>query len=280
LNDHEPTSSEEREAQRALRGLSRPAADPEFQARLRRSFADGAIQPALLGGSESVGSSRARVLRGPWFADRRAQVSLAIAAAVVVVTILVLNRPARWVVTETRGEGIAMVDGQAILLNHRDQLSAALRPGARVRVPIGTQIEIASGGLLIQLNADTDATLPRAPGRWFGRKVLAAIRGGELRITTGRQFRGAQLAIESPEARIEVTGTTLAVIREPAGTCVCVLEGRVRVGPAGGDMAEVESGQLRFVFSDGRDPKNDDMRPVEREALSALKDSRADLLNR
>ncbi len=286
MNDHEPTSAEERDAQQALRKLSRPKADPVARARLRRSFADGSIRPGL---TEIVGDprvpgvapARARVTRGPWLADRRAQLGLAVAAAAIAVAVLALNRPGKWTVTDTTGEGIAVVDGRAIPIDHHEELAAAMRPGARVRVPVGTEIEVASAaGLLMQLTAGTDATLPALPGRWFNRRVRGEIRTGELRITTGRSFRGAQLAIGTPEAQVEVLGTTLAVIREPHGTCVCVLEGRVRVGPTAGDMAEVESGHLRFVFNDGRAPGTDDMRPIEREKLGMLKESRGGVLDR
>ena len=53
----------------------------------------------------------------------------------------------------------------------------------------------------------------------------------------------------------------------------------VAAGVDADQMAEVENGHLRFVFNDGRGPKSGDMRPVEREELSALRESRADLLN-
>src|SRR5205085_433042 len=105
------------------------------------------------------------------------------------------------------------------------------RSGARVRVPSGAAIEIAAAGdMVVQITSGTDATVPGVPGRWFGRRVEGELESGELRITTGPRFAGATLALTTPEANVVVTGTTLAVIREPAGTCVCVFDGRVRVG--------------------------------------------------
>ena len=56
--------------------------------------------------------------------------------------------------------------------------------------------------------------------------------------------------MRAPEVRVEVTGTTLAVIREPQGTCVCVLEGAVRMGGPREPMATVPHGHLRYVFGD------------------------------
>lgn len=281
MSDHEPMTGDERRAQEAVRALARPVADPAFRARLKREFAESTIAPGLKPGTGSaMDAPGARVIRGPWFADRRTQAALAIAAAVLVVTAIALNRPAPWVVTGASGEGIAMVDGRPIPMNHEGELTAALRPGSRVRVPVGTELEITSpGSIVIQLVAGTDATIPASPGRWLGRKLRGEVRAGELRITTGPRFRGARLALSTPDAQVEVTGTTLAVICDPHGTCVCVLEGRVRVGAINApsrEMAEVERGHLRFVFNDGRDPVTEDMRPMEREKLGMLQESKAD----
>jgi len=281
VSDHDPMSAEERKAQEALKALSRPSADSNVRSRLRRAFVEGTIRPGVLDLGAPSQPMRPSTARRPWFLDRRAQVGLAIAAAVTVVTVMALNRPPKWEVSDASGEGIALVDGRGIPMNHRAELSAALRPGAPVRLPGGTELEIAcAGNLLVQFTAGTDATVPEAPGRWFGRSVRGTIREGELRITTGPAFRGARLAIRSPEAQVEVRGTTLAVIREPHGTCICVLEGRVRVGPHGGDMIEIESGNLRFFFNDGRPPGSDAMRPIERVELERLKESRSRLLDR
>jgi ferric-dicitrate binding protein FerR (iron transport regulator) len=53
---------------------------------------------------------------------------------------------------------------------------------------------------------------------------------GNVFISTGRAFHGATLEMETPEAVAHVTGTSLAVLRDlEAGTCVCVMEGRVVV---------------------------------------------------
>jgi ferric-dicitrate binding protein FerR (iron transport regulator) len=91
-----------------------------------------------------------------------------------------------------------------------------------------------------------------------------------MRVTTGASFKGARLSLVTPEAAIEVTGTTLAVICEPTGTCVCVHEGVVRVGPRGGDMLAVPAGRRRYIFNDGRAPELAEIRPVEHVELDAF----------
>jgi ferric-dicitrate binding protein FerR (iron transport regulator) len=98
---------------------------------------------------------------------------------------------------------------------------------------------------------------------------------GEIRIATGPDFRGARLTIATPEARVEVTGTTLAVIREPAGTCVCVMQGNVRVGAGSGAMERIEAGRRIYVFNDGRPPERAEMRPTEVAPLGELMERHA-----
>jgi len=132
VSDHDPMSAEERKAQEALKALSRPSADSNVRSRLRRAFVEGTIRPGVLDLGAPSQPMRPSTARRPWFVDRRAQVGLAIAAAVTVVTVMALNRPPKWEVSDASGEGIALVDGRGIPMNHRAELSAALRPGAPV----------------------------------------------------------------------------------------------------------------------------------------------------
>jgi hypothetical protein len=61
------------------------------------------------------------------------------------------------------------------------------------------------------------------------------------------------------------------VICEPQGTCVCVLEGRVMVGPKDGTMERVDGGHRRYVFADGRPPEMAEMRPTEHSPLGEMR---------
>jgi hypothetical protein len=199
----------------------------------------------------------------------------AAAAASLVLVAVGLNRGPSWQLSASSGAGIAIIDRVPISMNHTQDLSVALRPGAVVQVPDDGELELmAPGNLVIQITGGTEAVLPGTPGRWFGREIAAELHRGELRITTGARFHGARLAIATPEAAVEVTGTTLAVIREPQGTCVCVLDGHVMVGPKRQPMAGVDAGRRRFVFTDGRPPEAADMRPVERVKLGLFRDQR------
>jgi ferric-dicitrate binding protein FerR (iron transport regulator) len=258
-------TAEQQRARDAVRALRPPAADPAFRARLRNDFVSGRLA-----------AGPARHARPAWYRSPRVAFALLpLAAAAAVAVVLVLNRGPAWSVAPSRGEGVAVVDGLPVPMEHTAELAARIRPGVRLRVPEGAEIELMSaGGVAIQVTAGSDFSVPDVPGRWFGRSTSAELRSGEVRITTGAGFHGARLAVITPEARVEITGTTLAVIREPAGTCVCVLEGRVMVGATPSEMVPVERGRRRYVFADGRPSEEAEMRPAEHEALPAFRDAR------
>jgi ferric-dicitrate binding protein FerR (iron transport regulator) len=261
LTASEQLAPEERRAQDAVRSL--PAADPDpvFLARLAREFASATI-PAP---------------RRPAAMPRAARTWLgwgALAAAAALIVVFVLTRPPAWRLVGVEGDGIAILDGRPVPLAHTEELARRLQPGLRIRVPDGATLEIASAGTMdVRMLSGADFTVPRLPALGWSKRTSCELRGGELRITTGERFRGTRMAIETPAAAIEVTGTTLAVICDPEGTCVCVLEGRVRVGPKGGDMASVAHGMRRFVFNDARAPESAKMREEERVPLRELHES-------
>src|SRR5687768_1619740 len=83
--------------------------------------------------------------------------------------------------------------------------------------------------------------VPRLP-RSFGRRgAVSEFVSGETRVTSGAGFGGARLRFRTPEAHVEVTGTTLAVIRDSVATCVCVFEGTVSIGTRPDALAPVEA---------------------------------------
>lgn len=269
MNDRVDLTPDERRARDEVRALASPAAGAEFRARLSRAFASGTITAAPRPAARSYAAN-------PW---RWAVVPVAAAAVFLIAN--ALNRGPGWQLTKADGEGIAVVDGRPVPMNHTDELAHRLRPGARVQVPDGATLEITSARTLcVELTGGTDCALPGVPGRWWGREVAGEVKHGELRITSGMDFRGARLALTTPEAKVMVSGTTLAVICETGGTCVCVLEGRVMVGPIAGVMQSVGGGMLRYVFNDARPVALAPMREVERVKLGAFRDGRKDSMGR
>lgn len=260
----DPRTPDETRARDAVRGLASPRADLAFRERLKRDFV--------------AGREGRRVLELPAAWHRRPAWRTAFAAVGLTALAMVgtlANRGPAWTLLSSSGDGVAVVDRVPVPLGHAEELERRLRPGARLVMPAGAEIEIASAaGLVVEVTAGTEFTLPASPGRWFGRRVSGAVAHGEIRLTTGPSFHGARLRLDTPEASVEVTGTTLAVICEPAGTCVCVYDGVVGVGAKGAQAIHVPGGRRRFVFSDTRDPELADIRPVELEKLGTFRESR------
>jgi ferric-dicitrate binding protein FerR (iron transport regulator) len=267
MSDRERHSFADSEARArlAVASLGERPASPEFRARLREEFASGAIAARAEDGARVVPlPPRRRGLAAPL----RWATAIAAAAAIVIGG-WTLNAGPKWEIDTVSGDGVATVDGRPIPLAHTAELAEALTPGARIRVPAGAVLSIRSPGVLaIQMTSETDATIPPTPGRWFRRAVDAEIRSGEWRLMTGPKFHGARFAIATPSAHVEIVGTTLAVICEPEGTCVCVYEGRARVGRDATDMVPVDGGRRRYVYNDAtREPELAPMRPTEAVAL-------------
>ena len=110
---------------------------------------------------------------------------------------------------------------------------------------------LAKDVLLIEVTGGTEMSIPKMPGRWFGRAVACNLLNGEMRIKTGRDFPGRELTVFTPEGRVEITGTLLSIQRDETGTCVCVLEGVAHVGKNKNDMEAVEPGSRKVIHSDG-----------------------------
>jgi len=269
------TPDQER-AREALGALATSPADPVFRARTRDAFVTGALGAPGRAGARLHGVSGRRAVAGS--AWRWAAFPAAAAALFLIVGLI--NRGPGWRISASRGAGIAVIDGRPVPMNHTEDLARWIRPGARIRVPEASELELVSPRqIAMELTPGTDATVPQTPGRWYGRRVSAEVLAGEVRLMTGPRFDGARLSITTPAARVEVTGTTLAVICDPEGTCVCVLEGKVGVGGRDGPMETVKQGRRRFMFNDGR-AEAAEIRPTELVQLGELRERKRALLER
>lgn len=230
-----------------------------------------------------------RMFRFPKPTRPRFAAVLAAAAAITLAFGIVGNRGPQWRLLQVVGTGYVQADGEAIPVERINLLAERLHPGVEIVVPPTASIDIAAGSdLAMEILPGTTFTIPPAPPRWFMRHSELYARGGEMRVTTGPTFQGAKLELHTPDAMVRVTGTTLAVIMEPTGTCVCVLEGEVMVGArgvsagpegsGGGSMMPITSGKRGYVFRDGRDPERADIRPTELVALARFRALQVELL--
>ena len=266
MNDapDETLGEPERRASQSVRELPGTIADPEFRARLAADFASGRIEAA---------PRRAAVIRLPWHRREMTRWAVAAAAAAaLVVGALAANQGPQWRVVSRHGAGLASVDGREVALSDGASLDRMIRAGVQLAMPDDGDLALQAGDqMMLTVDPGSVVTLPGTAGRWFGRRLAGRVDAGVMRVSTGVSFHGAALALSTPEAQVLVTGTTFAVICEPAGTCVCVLEGMVQVGPLGAAMAGIPGGMRGYVYASRAPMVRATMRPDEYEKLGALR---------
>ncbi|HEX3112751.1 MAG TPA: hypothetical protein VHU20_05750 [Candidatus Eisenbacteria bacterium] len=286
----EPAASPTAEPEDApRRGGIGPIADDELDRTPHRPRHPEPRAPRTTPPPRPAARPRAPIFRFPRPTRPRFAAVLAAAAAIAVAVGIIGNRGAQWRVVQVVGTGFVQADGEPIPVERSELLAQRIHPGVELVVPETASLQISAGSdLAMEILPGTRLTIPPPPPHWFFRQSEFWARGGELRLTTGPTFQGAKLAVHTADAMILVKGTTLAVIMEPTGTCVCVLEGEVMVGArgesagpegSGGDaMMPVTSGQRGYVFRDGRTPERAEIRPTELVALAKFRALQYDLL--
>ncbi len=255
MNDDAQRTAEERAVQALLRTEPVPVPSAEFRERLRAEWMAAPPRPA-------------RVV--PF---RRAVIGLA-AAAVLATFFVVANRGPAWELAGVTGEGRILV-GETVVPaeDAAATLPGLLRPGTAILAGGETQIDLAiPETLVLQMAPGSRLTVPGTPGRWIGRAVTGEVATGEVRFVTGPRFDGVRLTLDAPAARIHAVGTTFAVIASPESTCVCVLEGEVRMEGAGGPAEVVAAGTRRTLFTGRDEVVDEEIFPMERMKLEMLRD--------
>ncbi len=250
-------SSDEQFARAAVRSLPRAAEGPsaEFRAGLRERFFAGSIESTVAELPEVeapvAGDARGQVLAGPWLLRPSVWVPLA-AAAALAFALGLANRGPAWEVSTATGVGVIRIDGQEVPAQASAVISRLVARGGRVQLPEEVSIDlVAPGFMVVRLAAGSDVRLSGSPNRWIARNSEISIESGDVFVATGREFPGSRLVVSTDEARVDVLGTSFAVMRFGHGTCVCVMEGSVRVGSVHDrSSAEVVKGQRRFCYAD------------------------------
>jgi len=270
--DDDRLTPEQDRVRAVLLALPAAEANTEFRTRLRAQFISGALaeqQPAIVPLPARAGPA--------WLGA-----ALAVAAGLVL-GVMLFNQGPIWQIARVRGEGTVLVGDRMLSMRDVGNLSAALARGGRVRLPADAEMDlVAPGAIAMTLSPGSDVDVPPAPGRWFQRIAHVVVRAGETYITTGRRFHGAHLTVATDEARVEVVGTTFAVLRHEEGTCVCVMEGKVLVGAVGEAPVEVGAGVRRFCYPRalGLPSESAPILESSEHALHALRSSTTRLLER
>jgi ferric-dicitrate binding protein FerR (iron transport regulator) len=267
--EHNDLTPEEERARRAVRELPPVAADPAFRERLKADFVSGRLVEAsdhpTHPGDGTRHPGRAPRRFGP--TPRRAwRVIVPVVAAVL--AIFLFNRGPALELADVTGTGTITVDGRGFESTDRSGLERAIRPGSRIELAEGVAIEVLYEDTAVYQIVSAATTLPGAPRRWLGRSSECRLERGELQVLTGSRFRGAGLRIETPEGRIDVTGTLLSVVRDDSGTCVCVHHGKAQVGIDENDLEEIGAGQRKVMFADGQAPIITPIAPPHAEHLT------------
>ena len=175
------------------------------------------------------------------------------------------------------GNGTIEIDGQTFALSELPAFRDLLEPGAAIHVEgdMSALLDLVYPGFMaVQITAGVEMTLPKPAGRWFNRTASFGVGQGEVRVVTGPDFAGADLAILAPGTEIEITGTTFAVICSPCSTCVCVLEGTAQMTDESGRTWPVAPGHRQTFFNDRDDPPLDEpIRGEERMKLEMLREA-------
>ncbi|MBI1379524.1 MAG: hypothetical protein GC161_00370 [Planctomycetaceae bacterium] len=80
---------------------------------------------------------------------------------------------------------------------------------------------------------------------------------GELLVHLDPRRGPTRLVVQTSEGVVNLTGTSLSILREASGTCVCVASGSVRIDVKGQTRPalDIEGGTSAFLFASGAAPR-------------------------
>ena len=262
-SDRKNLEPQQRLARDAMRSLSRPAADPDFRARLKSQFVAGEIPRSEL--SEPL-PRRSILSGGSWWG-----VSGLAAAAMIAALLLGFNRLPGPDFLASNGVGTVTIDGRELPAGSTAEIDAALRAGGHVQVGEGGSLDIVyPGSFAMRLGAGTDMVLPPRPGRWTRRTVEGSVTYGEVSVRTGPDLAGGALVISTDEGRAVIHGTLVSVLRNEAVTCVCLIEGSADILTDAADLGAVPLGMRWVLFRDGSEPQLLEIVPEHRDHMLGL----------
>jgi hypothetical protein len=254
--DEFESTADEKRISDLIQSLPRAEADAGFRDRLKADFVAGRLEQIPDTGPRRPGKRRG------WL-----RVLIPVAAAIAVTIGLVFNGGPTLELSDITGDGSVTVDGKVFQTTDREGIAGAIRPGASVALSEGVDIDLVYEQTAVFQLSSAAATIPRSPGKWFGKSIESRVEIGELRILTGPGFKGSKMSIETPEGQIVITGTLVSVFRDGEVTCVCVHQGTAAVGIDAGDMQDIPAGKRKVMYADGTPPIVTDIAPPHMDHL-------------
>jgi ferric-dicitrate binding protein FerR (iron transport regulator) len=242
--------------ERALASVLRPAARTEFREELRRNFMSAARRASTTPLFDVVEEPRAKP------SSRRPSGLIwagLLSAAAAVVVLLVYMKPSdsRWKVLDGSSAGVVHVDGVAIRGEDRERLERSLVEAHEIRSEGRLRLRFADWYLL-ELAPNSHVALSPIEQRARPEPLTFHVQEGTLRLRTGPSFRGEEMCVTTEDASLRVTGTNFAVDRVKDGTCICCLNGSIKVTPPKPQEVETVGGDRTYhVYRDGHPPKRD-----------------------
>lgn len=193
----------------------------------------------------SVAQDPPRLRARPRF---RALVLVLAAAAILAVTFL-LPKPARW---QVEFEGPLRFAEREYQPSEGGRLAVALESSGTVETA-GSRARFTLGdGLDVELLASSSLSLPVLPELDGLAPIDFELARGEAYVRTSSSYAGNPIRVRTIDADVSIHGTTIGVLVDALGTCVCVADGVARVegGRVAGGAQEVGPRATLRVYRD------------------------------
>ena len=255
-NDSQPPDRDAGRALAVLARLPRSSAPESARESARMAFLHGSVVERLDqadSGEIEKTQQTEQPPRGTSSTSRR-WVSLLMAAALGVVAVFWFgSQPQQdWVVMNIQTPAGISIPSDASLAvgTHLESGVLTTGPESELAIQLGDKLRFT-------MLPGTSLSLPKPPGRWFGRNRRMHIDSGEIYGTSGGQKLGFELVFSTDELEARLTGTTFAVFRIDVASCVCLWEGGVAVTPLvdNYDVVHLEEKHRVWIYRDGREPE-------------------------
>jgi len=192
----------------------------------------------------------------------------ALAAAAILAVTFLLPEPERW---RAELDGRVVFDGREYLPGEEARLATALeRSGLLETSAARGRIELGDA-FALELLAEGSLAVPPLPVLDGVEPMEFELTRGEAYLRTGASYPGNPIVVRTDLADVALHGTTVGVLVDAQGTCVCVADGTARVTSARLPAGFQDVGPrltLRVFHDPGMDPKTE-VFPVEDERQEA-----------